>query len=75
MVTLAGLRRRLENLSTMGDQILIFRGQPDGSVLVSTVRPGRPAEGGQHFESGEAACDALGLDAGGPSVTIQRSWL
>lgn len=75
MVTLAGLRRRLENLSTMGDQILIFRGQPDGSVLVSTVRPGRPAEGGQHFESVEAASEALGLPEGPQDIVIQRSWL
>lgn len=73
MVTLAGLRRRLENLSTMGDQILIFRGQPDGSVIVT--QPGRADAGEQHFESVEAANEHLGLSDGPQDIVIQRSWL
>jgi hypothetical protein len=73
MVTARELRRRVDRLEVVNDQIFIVRVQEDGSVLVT--QPGRQDAGEQRFADYEAACQALGLPAGPPDVTIQRSWL
>ena len=72
MVTLSGLRRRLENLVTKDDQIFIFHQQTDGSVIVT--QPGNPDVNERHFPGTAAACEALGLPEGGPAITIQRGY-
>jgi hypothetical protein len=73
MVTAGTLRRRIDRLEGADGQIFVFHAQEDGSVLVT--QPDRPDEDGQHFESVEAAREALGLPDGPQDIVIQRSWL
>lgn len=73
MVTARDLRRRIDRLEGADGQIFVFHVQDGGSVLVT--QPGRPDEDGQHFESVEAAREALGLPDGPQDITIQRGWL
>lgn len=73
MVTARDLRRRIDRLEGADGQIFVFHVQEDGSVLVT--QPGRPDEDGQHFESVQAAREALGLPDGPQDIVIQRSWL
>jgi hypothetical protein len=73
MVTTKTLRRRIDRLEGADGQIFVFHVQDNGEVLVT--QPGRPDEEGQHFESVQAAREALGLPGGPQDITIQRSWL
>ena len=73
MVTARDLRRRIDRLEGADGQIFVFHVQEDGSVIVT--QPGRPDKDGQHFESVQAAREALGLPDGPQDITIQRSWL
>lgn len=73
MVTTKELLRRVDRLEGADGQIYAFHVQEGGSVIVT--RPGRADAGEQHFESVEAASEALGLPDGTQDIVIQRSWL